>query len=312
MEINLIKATQGLACGFLDVFMWLVTKMGEEIMFLLVFVGIYLLYNKLFAVKYSFYYLISVAANAFVKMVFQRPRPYMVSSEVANRLPATSEFSFPSGHTQAYFVQSTTSMIEINKKSRKKSLKISFLVAFIILGLLMMVSRMYWGQHYISDTVVAAIFGIIIPFILDWLLKICPKKLKEIFTLDLIFKLILVGSIIGFFACLGLELAYDFWSTKIYMFLGVFTSFSLGYLLDKKYIKYEPKANWKKTILKALMLYVVLVGLYLILDLILPISGFVLYLVYLFLGAIGFIVLPIVFNKIFNKEKMVEDGQDSN
>jgi len=312
MEIKIITALQSIASRFLDVLMWLVTKLGEEMIFLLILAGIYLLYSKQFAFKYSIFYFVSVGVSGVVKMIFGRPRPYLVSNEVANRLPSTSEYSFPSGHTQSYFVQATTGMIEINKKTEKKGLKLSLLVTFIVLGVFVIISRMYWGQHYLSDTLVACSFGLAIPFVLEWLLRICPQKLKEIFTLENICKVFLLISIIGFAGCLVLDLAFGFASNEIYMYLAVLTSLSLGYLLDIKYIKYNPKSNVKNLFIKATILYVTLIGFYLILDVILPIEGYICYLVYLFLGLICTIIFPLLFKKLFNKnESVVIDGQNN-
>lgn len=306
MEINIIKAIQSIANSFLDVVMWLITKMGEEIFFLLVFAGIYLLYSKKFAFKYTFYYLISVGVNAVIKMIVRRPRPYVTSSEVINRLPA-SEYSFPSGHSQGYFVQATTATQEVYKSNAKKGVKISFLCVAIFIGLMVMFSRMYWGQHYLSDTIVGALIGLSVPFIIDYALFLCPNKWKEKFTLDLICKILFIACICGFGVMLVADIVWAFASRKVYTFLGVYTAMSLGYLLDNKYIHYEEKSNCKFFWLKLIITYVAVVGIYLLLDLILPINGFVYYLVYLFLGLVVSIGLPLLFNAIFKNDTKIDN-----
>ena len=49
MEINIVKAVQGLSCKFLDVVLWCITKLGEETCFVLALLGLYLLYSQKFA-----------------------------------------------------------------------------------------------------------------------------------------------------------------------------------------------------------------------------------------------------------------------
>lgn len=311
MEINIIKAIQSIANSFLDVVMWLITKMGEEIFFLLIFAGIYLLYSKKFAFKYTFYYLISVGVNAVIKMIVRRPRPYVTSSEVINRLPA-SEYSFPSGHSQGYFVQATTATQQLYKTEAKKGVKISFLCIAIFMGLAVMFSRMYWGQHYLSDTIVGALVGLAVPFIIDYALYLCPKKWKDKFTLDLICKILVVACICGFGVMLVADIAWGIASRKVYTFLGVYTAMSLGYLLDNKYIHYEEKSSCKIFWLKLIITYAVVVGLYFLLDLILPISGFVYYLVYLFLGLVVSIGLPLLFKTIFKNNTNIDSEINAN
>lgn len=302
MEINIIKAVQGIANSFLDVYFWLITKMGEEIFFLLMFAGIYLLYSKQFAYKYSFYYLISVGINAAIKILIRRPRPYVTSSEVLNRLPA-SEFSFPSGHTQGFVVQATTGMQEIGKSKAKKPVKVTMLCVLIFLGIMVMLSRLYWGQHYLSDTIVGAMLGIAIPFIIDYAIFLCPQKIKDKINLDFIINAIFLACMAGFVVCLIIQLALDFASRKVFTFLGVFGAVSLGYLLEKKYIKYEEKAIWWVTILKGLITYAVLFGLYFTMNALFEITGFVYFIVYFVLGLVVSLGLPLLFKVVFKAKK---------
>lgn len=302
MEISIIKGVQSIANSFLDTFFWLITKMGEEIFFLLVFAGIYLLYSKKFAFKYSFYYLVSVGINAVVKILIRRPRPYVTSSEVLNRLPA-SEFSFPSGHTQGFVVQATTGMQEIGKSKAKKSVKITILSVFSVLAILVMVSRLYWGQHYLSDTIVGLMLGIAVPFVIDYAIFLCPQRIKDKISLDFIINAVFVACMAGFVVCLIMQLALDFASRKVFTFLGVFGAISVGYLLEKKYIKYEEKSVWWVTILKGLITYGVLFGLYFAMNAMVEITGYVYFIVYFILGVIVSLGLPLLFKVIFKSKK---------
>lgn len=304
MEINIIKGVQSIANSFLDVCFWFITKMGEEIFFLLVFAGIYLLYSKKFAFKYTFYYLVSVGVNAVVKILIRRPRPYVTSSEVINRLPA-SEYSFPSGHTQGFVVQATTGMQEIGKSRAKKSFKITALSVLIVMSILVMLSRLYWGQHYLSDTVVGLMLGIAVPFVIDYAIFLCPQKIKDKISLDFIINAVFLACMAGFVVCLIMQLALDFASRKVFTFLGVFGAMSVGYLLEKKYIKYEEKSVWWVTLLKGLITYAVLFGLYFAMNAMVEITGYVYFIVYFILGVVVSLGLPLLFKLVFKTKNTV-------
>lgn len=300
MEIQIVKFFQGLANGFNDAFFWLITKMGEETFFLLMLGIVYLCYSDKFAIKLTFYYLASVAFNNIIKLICRRPRPYVASTEVADRLHA-SGYSFPSGHTQGYFVLATTNMIEINKKTKNKPFKISMLSVFGVLGMLVMISRMYWGQHYLTDVIVGMMFGIALPFFLDFIFGVMPEKIKKFFSIDIQYNIIGVCSIIvaAFAVCLQIFAGKSL--DLLFKFSAVFIVMSIGYFLNKKKINYVSNQGFKVGLVKALIMLVLVVGLYCIFDLFFDINGIILFVVYLFLGAICTIILPIVFKHIFKK-----------
>jgi len=300
MEIGIVKFVQSIANSFFDVFFLLITKMGEETFFLLLLAMVYLCYSKSFAFKMTAYYVISFGVNNFVKAIFQRPRPYVASSEVLNRLEAGG-FSFPSGHTQGFFVSSTTGFIEINKKNNSKKIKNIFISIVLSFGLLVMISRLYWGQHYLSDVVVGMMFGMSIPFVLDWLLTILPQKITRFFTLNKLFVVLGVLSFVIFIFLLILEIVFGVWSSVVYKFLGVFVAMSIGYFVDYKFIHYNSNQGFKIGVLKYIIALIVCVGLYFVIDLIFSIDGYINFIVYLFLGIICTIILPILFKFLFKR-----------
>lgn len=294
MEIEIIKFFQNMASSLLDSFFWVVTKLGEETVFLIILTCIYLCYDKFFAVKYMFYYLISVGVNTVVKAVVERPRPYNVSNEVKNRLPA-SNYSFPSGHSQGYFVQASTGMNEINSKCNKTKFKILLLSGFIFVGLLVMISRMYWGQHYLSDVIMGMIFGITIPYVLEYIFSLFPKSFKRKFNTDRVF--LAIGVLAGLVAIVlfVLEFGLSFYSSKLYKFTAIILAMSFGYFIDCKYIKFNPKQGWIWGIFKFIITIVVLVGMYYIMVMSISLRGYLYFVVYFILGLIACVGLPAVF-----------------
>ena len=309
MEIQIVKFFQSLANGFNDVFFYLVTKMGEETFFLLTLGIVYLCYSDKFAIKLTFYYLASVAFNNIIKLVCRRPRPYLASSEIADRLHAKG-YSFPSGHTQGFFVLATTNMLEINNKSKRKSFKISALCVLSVLGILVMVSRMYWGQHYLTDVLVGMMFGIAVPFFLNFLFGVMPDKIKNFFSVDRLYNIVSVCSVVVAITAICLQFFAGKTVDLLYKFSAVFIVMAIGYFINKNKIRYMSNQGFKVGILKALIMLVSVIGLYALINLIFDIYGVILFVVYLFLGAICTIILPILFKLIFKKG--YDNGQSNN
>ncbi len=309
MEIEIVKYFQGWANKFTDSFFWLITKMGEEVFFLMILAVVYLCYSDKYAIKLTFYYLISVAINTVVKLICRRPRPYVASNEVVDRLHANG-YSFPSGHSQGYFVSATTNMIEINKNSSRKSLKISAFVTFIVLGILVMVSRMFWGQHYLTDVVVGMMFGIAIPFILSALIRIIPKKIKDFCTIDRLYMFVGIVALILAIVLIIINIIKGTSVDKAYKFSAVFIAMAVGYWINKKKIKYNANQGFKIGLLKAMITIFVIVGLYALINLIFPIKSYMYFVVYLFLGLICTIILPILFKLIFKKGYINEESNN--
>lgn len=301
MEIKIVEFFQNISNSFLDVFWGIITKMGEETFFLIAFAGIYLCYSKLFAIKYTFYYLVSVGVNSIVKSVFDRPRPYMVSDTIDNILPASGS-SFPSGHTQGYFVQWSTATIELNKKSKRNGFRVALPMIMLVGGVLLMISRMYLGQHFLSDVLVGMMFGIILPFVFDFIIKLIPINFRKKLTAERLFFVIGMLAVIVTAVFVIVQFSIGFYLTRIYKFLGVLSSMSIGYFIDYKYIGYEPNQGWLWGFVKFLITAIVLFGGYFILALLVPLTGYYAFLIYFVLGLFATTVLPFVFSLLNVKE----------
>ncbi len=300
MEINIVKCVQSLACGFLDSFLWIITKMGEETFFLLVLLGIYLLYDKRFAFKYSMIYLSSVGVNFVAKNIIKRPRPHISSNEIVNKLPA-SGYSFPSGHSQGFAVQASTIYWQVNKSTDKRSVKIPLLISLIVVGVLVMFSRLYFGQHYLTDVLVGAFCGIMVFILIELFLKALPKKFKEKFTTDRLYLFLLIVSALVFGVFFILEMTKGIVKAKVYKLTAVFIAISVGYFLDKKYIHYNEKSSMNKSLLKGLVLYVILAIFLVCINVWWKVNGIWLFLMYLSISLICTIILPLIFTKVFRE-----------
>lgn len=91
--------------------------------------------------------------NYGLKIFFERARPPFADPELAAR-----SFSFPSGHSMLTFVFCGMAAYLLIRSRRSWPLAISLSTLVLAWSVLMAFSRMYLGQHYLSD-VVAGLFA---------------------------------------------------------------------------------------------------------------------------------------------------------
>jgi len=155
MELEIIRLIQTLRNPVFDFLFYWITQLGDQIFFIAVAVIIYWTIDKKFAHKFVFAFMISAVFNTALKLLFKRIRPFYyqgISSEPNWR---TTGYAFPSGHAQAAGVLGYTGLYAYEKK-KIKGLNI---VAWFIL-IAVPFSRMYLGQHFLSDVVVGVILAI--------------------------------------------------------------------------------------------------------------------------------------------------------
>lgn len=134
---------------FLDSFMVFLSTIGNNgfIWFLL---AIILLAKKSWR-QAGWYTLLSVLAGGIaqflLKELFKRPRPITDPATLLIEMPTS--YSFPSGHALISFCAAATLSVFMPRLGR----------AAMLLAILISISRVYLGVHYISDVIFGAIIG---------------------------------------------------------------------------------------------------------------------------------------------------------
>lgn len=177
-EIEIIKTLQSVSSPFWNNFFKLISQLGNYIGFAIAVLTIYILVNKKYALYFSLTYLLSLLANWIMKALISRPRPYVASEEIKNIFPGSGA-SMPSGHTLSATIISCFCVYIIFKSSKRPWIKVLSSVLFTIFVGFVIVSRMYLGQHYLSDTLVALAEGIAFSTIGISLYKKGDKKIDN-------------------------------------------------------------------------------------------------------------------------------------
>ncbi len=231
----------------LDEIMLLVTKFGEETIFLVAALTMFWCIDK----KKSYYLLavgyLGLIANQVLKLSFRIPRPWVQDPDftiLEQAREAATGYSFPSGHTQT--AVGTFGCIAASVKNR--GIK-AFCVAVCIL---VPVSRMYIGVHTLLDVGVAAVMAVLLCILLKpvageknrlWM----PWALGAMVVFALAFLMYI--ELFPFPADIDPH-NYASGVSNAYKFLGAIVGFLLVYIADEKWIHFEVKAVWWAQIIK--------------------------------------------------------------
>ena len=155
IDLIIVEWIQSFRNDFWDAFFLFITEFGDETVFLIIAAILYWTVDKRFAQRFILFFLYSAILNGVLKFLTNRPRPYVASPETVDLVgDGAGGTSLPSGHAQNSammgFVLSEKTLLFQRGWSR-------FLT--IIVGLVML-SRLYLGEHYLSDV----IFGLAIAY----------------------------------------------------------------------------------------------------------------------------------------------------
>ncbi len=150
----------------LDAFFSIITKFGEETVFMVTALILFWCVNK-----YTGYYILSIGflgtvINQFLKITYRIPRPWIKDPQFTIVESARAEatgYSFPSGHTQS----SVATFGGIAKTTKIKWLKI----ISIIITFLVPISRMYLGVHTPMDVITSVVIALILLLVFHPIIK---------------------------------------------------------------------------------------------------------------------------------------------
>lgn len=231
MTIEVIEFLQYFRNGFLDLFFNMISFLGEEYVYILVLGILYYSVNKRLGEVLAFSLFLTSSINTIIKGFVGALRPFeKYPTRVENLRPDTAGgHSFPSGHTQQFTTFYYTFAMQLNKRYL-------FIVAGV-LSVLMAISRMYLGVHFLEDVSVSIILGILVALVVTTLYN----KYKDTPVMNKIY----IGIVIGLFPFLFFVKNEDFYTSY-----GLMLGFVGAMLFEQKFVNFDMDVSISKKIIR--------------------------------------------------------------
>ena len=232
---------QSLRTPILDTLMQLITRFGEETVFMVAAIGVFWCVSKT-----DGYYLLSVGflgtvLNQFLKLAFRIPRPWVRDPQfsiVESARAGADGYSFPSGHTQ----NAVATFGGIARFTRRRWVR----GICIALAILVPISRMYLGVHTPLDVSVAFVTALVLVAVLYPVIDQTEKHPRMLTGLLAVLCVIAAGyvayvSLHTFPADIdAANLASG--TENAWKLLGATVGMLLGSCLERRFVHFETKA----------------------------------------------------------------------
>lgn len=230
-NINLIISewVQSFRSDFLDGLFLFITQFGDETVFLILGAILYWTFDKKFAYRFIMFFLYGAVVNGGLKFLTNSPRPYVEFPQKISLIgEGSTGTSLPSGHAQNSTIMGLTLHEQSSKVARWFPLFLT-----IIVGLVML-SRIYLGEHYLTDV----LFGFTVAFtfytLVNHILSVnkFPKWIRYL-PLFMVF-----------------PLAWLTDDKNVYLASASILGFTLGYPLEERVIGFKVQGLWWQQLLK--------------------------------------------------------------
>ena len=245
--MEILYALEKIRVPVLDEAMLLITRLGEETVFLAAALIVFWCVDKK-----KGYYLLAVGflgtmLNQLLKLVCQVPRPWILDPQfsiVEKAREAATGYSFPSGHTQSA-VGTFGALAAMTEGTWRRTI-------CICAAVLVPFSRMYLGVHTPMDVLVASLMAVGLVF-----------ALKPVMTLEdagkmrglLGVMLIMAAGLLVYVRCWPFPKDMDSANLRsglksAYTMLGCTVGAAVVFVCERNYVKFETRALWWVQILK--------------------------------------------------------------
>ncbi|HOP57153.1 MAG TPA: phosphatase PAP2 family protein [Bacillota bacterium] len=260
-EVEIIKWFQSFRNGFWDLFFQLWTMFGEELVIVGILGFMFWCLDKKRGEAIGITVFASLIFNSALKGFVQRIRPYDADADIVNvRSSTTDKYSFPSGHTQG----AATTFFSLSTWMKKHWLTILSIVVVIMV----MLSRMYLGAHYLTDVIAGGLLGLAFAIGFYYLFQ-KVKNRALIYWVTAITSIVLVVASYLFYiismpsfdaAMQTTDADYVYYGlVGLFKMTGAMLGFVLGISFEKKRVNFENhRVIWKNIIRFALGVAIVM------------------------------------------------------
>ncbi|MFW9982085.1 MAG: phosphatase PAP2 family protein [Candidatus Thorarchaeota archaeon] len=271
--------------GLGDLFL-LISQIGGELLYIgLLLIGFWA-YNKKHAILATFVLITSVLSNYWLKYLIAIERP-----PSGNWYPGadTPNYSTPSGHAQ----NSAALYGWFTAKTKRWWIALTATILTLLIG----ISRIYLGVHFLGDVLLGWVIGIIIVIVIFYL----ENPLREYLSRYRTEYLLIALAILGFLMTLVGSMLPPPPNDNFGAYGGFTIGLALGLLLEMKFVNFsvEPHEGQKwRLVLRVVIGLILVVGLLLGLSPLLPTEEIWLRMLrYCIATIVGIFVWPFIFKK---------------
>ena len=248
--MKFLRFLEGLRTPFFDTFFSLITRLGEETIFLVLAIFIFWCVSK----REGYYILITglvgTVVNQTLKLACKVPRPWKdpTFTVVESAVEEATGYSFPSGHTQNV----VGTFGGIARWSNKKAVRITMIALIVLVAF----SRMYLGVHTPYDVAFSMIFGALLVFLLYPIFKTEESFKKYMPYVAVVSTLLAFGNLLYAVLIPSGDVEPENLASSLKngaTLLGCTLGLIPVYLLDSKFIKFETSARWYAQIIKLVL-----------------------------------------------------------
>lgn len=240
----------------LDILFQGITLFAQEALVISIICWLYWCKNKKLAYTLGFAYFSSGLLVQGLKITFRIPRPWVLDPSfqpVASAIPAATGYSFPSGHTQSGTALFSSLCFSVKNRLLKG------ICIFLVLGIGF--SRLYLGVHTPKDVLVSMILTFIISYIIWKKQDYFSGEQAHLKIISLLAGLICIALLVyacnlQFYKIIPPEEAEDCIKA-----CGAGLGFSLGYYLEKRFIRFQTNASLRTNIFRFVIGMIVTLGL---------------------------------------------------
>jgi membrane-associated phospholipid phosphatase len=238
--IAFIVALQARTGGALDVAFTLITGMGDELFYLILLPFLFWCVGK--------------RQGIHIAALLTNPRPFVVSADVIAKVEATG-YSFPSGHAQNAAVIWPALAFMFRRR---------WVAALaVVCTVLIAISRVYLGVHYPHDIIVGALVGLLIAYVY---VRHAPALEERVARWG-------VGWQLAVVLFLTLVLSFSLTSDDALTLGGSVCGIGLGYVLEQRTLRFQPKANWRSRLLSLGLGMIIVAAVYVGMKAVAPTTG---------------------------------------
>lgn len=250
MTIQVVEWIQSWQNGFFDLFFNFISFLGEEYVYIVIMSVLFFAVDKKLGEFSALMLFFTGMFNAVIKGLVTAERPFQkYPDRVTNLRPETSGgYSFPSGHTQM-FTAFSFGIAVFTKQKR-------IFIGALIFSVLMAISRMYLGVHFLEDVGVSLILGVATAYILFMVfdaIKDDDTKLMQLY----------IGLVLLFLPFV-IFINYE----DLYKTYGLMVGFTGGIYLEKRFVQFTMDVIWWKKTIRVVGGLIVMIAVMIGLDLV--------------------------------------------